>query len=208
MYADNVHRGMHAEYCDRPYALDADFKEDDRIKVLAIGSSYVRDWVNVLMESDLSDILDISYIYGTDLSEKHIGRISRADFIFVNADTLLTDDGIPSYLLENKKATTDIWGVGTKSYGDSNGNIYNRRFRKDYYEMTGTYSSVCEEYKRESENIEYYIDFIAPVLASNGEVRIFTDTNMYISQDCRHLTEAGAKYYAKILDLEGIFGLK
>lgn len=208
VYADNIHRGMHAEYCDRPYALDVDFKEDDRIKVLTIGDSYVRDWVNVLRESDLSDMLDISYIHGTNLSEKHIRRISEADYIFINADRLLADDDKLSYLLENKKDTTILWGIGTKCYGDSNGNIYNRRFRADYYEMTGTYRSVYEEYKRESENLEYYIDFIAPVLKPNGEVRIFTDTNMYISQDCRHLTEAGAKYYAKLLDLKGIFGLK
>ena len=39
-----------------------------------------------------------------------------------------------------------------------------------------------------------------PVLIGD-RVRVFTDDGMFISQDCRHLTEAGAKYYAKILEL-------
>lgn len=208
VYTDNVHRGMHSEYCDRPYGLDKDFQDDSRIKVLAIGNSFVRDWVNVLLESDLSEMLDISYIYSSDLSEKHVGRIGRADYIFCNASTLLSVDSIPPLLLANKKDAVDLWGVGTKCYGNSNGNIYNRRFREDYYGMTRTYSNVYVEYREELENIEHYIDFIAPVLEPNGEVRVFADTNMYISQDGRHLTEAGAKYYAKILDLNGIFGMK
>lgn len=40
---------------------------------------------------------------------------------------------------------------------------------------------------------------------SDGSIPIFTDDNMFISQDCRHLTEAGAKYYAKLVDWDSIF---
>lgn len=41
---------------------------------------------------------------------------------------------------------------------------------------------------------------IAMVQQPNGNVRVFTDDGMFISQDCRHLTKAGTQYYAKLID--------
>lgn len=51
---------------------------------------------------------------------------------------------------------------------------------------------------------DHYIDMLSPLLDGN-EIRVFTDKNYYISQDCRHLTQQGAQYYSKILDLDSIF---
>lgn len=39
----------------------------------------------------------------------------------------------------------------------------------------------------------------------NGKVRVFSDDGKFISQDCRHLTKAGAKYYAKMIDWKKLF---
>lgn len=39
---------------------------------------------------------------------------------------------------------------------------------------------------------------------TEGRIRVFSDSNMYISQDTKHLTQGGAQYYAKILDLKEI----
>ena len=50
---------------------------------------------------------------------------------------------------------------------------------------------------------DHYIDMLTPVM-ENGSVRVFTDDNYYISQDCAHLTRFGAMYYARILDLSFI----
>ena len=55
---------------------------------------------------------------------------------------------------------------------------------------------------------EYYIDMITPVLAENGQVSVFTPSGKFISQDCHHLTQAGAVYYADIIDFENIFSRK
>ena len=53
--------------------------------------------------------------------------------------------------------------------------------------------------KRIEEWGNHYIDLIEPVLDGDN-VKVFTDDNRFISQDCRHLTEAGAEYYARLLD--------
>lgn len=72
--------------------------------------------------------------------------------------------------------------------------------------MTASYADISGQYQEELRLCgERYVDFIKPVLQQDGRVRVFTDTGKFISQDCRHLTEAGAQYYARILDFDRIF---
>ena len=47
---------------------------------------------------------------------------------------------------------------------------------------------------------DIYIDLIKMVQQPDGKVRVFSDDNRFISQDCRHLTKAGAQYYAKMMN--------
>ena len=47
---------------------------------------------------------------------------------------------------------------------------------------------------------DIYIDMIAMVMQPDGKVLVFSDDGRFISQDCRHLTRAGAQYYAKLMD--------
>jgi hypothetical protein len=47
-----------------------------------------------------------------------------------------------------------------------------------------------------------YIDLIEKVRQTDGTVRVFSDDGRFISQDCRHLTQAGAQFYANRLHLE------
>ena len=204
---DNIHRGMHAEYNDRIRKMNRDFSEDGKIKVLIVGHSFARDWANVLLESDISDSLDISYIYSSELAEKYAERISKADYIFSVASSRINgddgDDIIAEFISENA-----LWyGIGTKRYGDSNGNIYSKRNSADYFSQTVSFKSVAETYKLEKRFWTNYIDFIAPIINENGEINAFTDDNKYISQDTRHLTRGGAQYYARIFDLKSIFRL-
>lgn len=204
----DIHRGMHGEYNERVYAMNVEFSEDDRIKVLAVGNSFVRDWCNVLLESDIAKDLDISYVYDSVIDEEYADRIAKADFIFVNG-SMVCEDKLPKCIGDHMGNGAELWSVGTKCYGVSNGNIYNRRYRQDYLQMTASYTDVREQYQRELALCgEQYVDFMKPVLQENDQVRIFTDTGKFISQDCRHLTRAGAQYYAGILDLDRIFHVK
>lgn len=205
IYTTDVHRGMHAEYNDRIYDYDKDYEDDGRTKVLVLGHSYGRDFVNVLLESDYSEILDIVYIYTIDITEDDIERVKQADYIFVVATQYL-DDEFPAWVFENMKSDAELWGIGTKRYGYTVGNIYSRRNQDNYYSLTVTYEPVADDYIKEKEYFgENYIDFISPILQDNGEISAFTDDNMLISQDCKHLTQSGARYYARILDIGDIF---
>lgn len=44
---------------------------------------------------------------------------------------------------------------------------------------------------------ERFLDMIAPVLTKDGQVRVFTPEHCFISADGKHLTKAGARYYAE-----------
>lgn len=50
-----------------------------------------------------------------------------------------------------------------------------------------------------------YINLINKIQNEDGLVRVFTPEHKFISQDCRHLTEMGAEYYAEILELDQYF---
>lgn len=205
---DNIQRGIWSAYNSRVYDMDVDFQNDERIKVLAIGNSYARDWVNILLEAGYEKDMDITYIYHLNDSESYIERIQQADYIFTSFDDRL--DELPEYLLRNKKSSTPIYGIGIKRFGNSNNNIYQRRFDEDYLQQTAKVpDDIYKLYVTEKEMWgEYYIDMITPVLAENGQVSVFTPSGKFISQDCHHLTQAGAVYYADIIDFENIFSRK
>lgn len=201
----DVHRNMHAEYCDRPYKWDNEFVEDNHTKILVIGNSYGRDWANILEEYDSN--LDISYIFysqGCLLENKK--RIDDADFVFYALGPKVAD-GIPEEVLVSVPEYK-MYIIGNKKYGQSNGIIYSKKSNDDYYTQSVPLAEgLLNENKKYKELYgEHYIDMITPVLASNNEIYVFTDDHKFISQDCSHLTQAGAQYYSKILDIEGIIG--
>ena len=50
-----------------------------------------------------------------------------------------------------------------------------------------------------------YIDFMGMAMDDSNRIRVFTPEGKFISQDCEHLTEEGARWYASIIPWERIF---
>jgi len=203
---DNAKRNMHAAYGDRPYQWDKDFDASDRMKILVIGNSFGRDWANILYEYDSS--LNISYFFASssmDSAQKQIivSRIQDAEIVFYATGPKY--DKVPEYILSILPQNR-FYIVGNKSFGESNGIIYSRRFSDDYHDQTvGIPSELKQSIERDKEQFgSRFIDMMAPVMQSDGRVRVFTDDNKFISQDCRHLTQAGCQYYSRILDIESL----
>ena len=211
-----VYRNMNADYNDRIYRYDLPFADDGtKIKVLLIGNSFTRDMANVLLESTIADRINMSYIYmeSNVKAKKHhayqkgeerkwIDRIKEADCILYFG----LKNEIPSFVWPNLKPDTEIWGIGTKNYGSCMGHIYSQRNRPDYFKRTITVNPMFYTLnnKQKKEWGPLFIDFIE-VTGKDGKMRVFTEDGKLLSQDCHHLTKAGAKYYADNLDLERIF---
>lgn len=192
----NGHRGMWAEYCDRGYRYDKDFTELPTLKWYVIGNSFGRDMVNVIAESRVSDIVEISYSDPYKYKAEK-DRFAKADIVF------LSTSGVKESMIEDIKSRcykgTRFYVIGEKNFGESNGQVYARRYAKDYHQMT---VQMEEGYAEKNNRLkasypDIYIDLIQIVRQPNGRVRVFTDDNRFISQDCRHLTKAGAQYFAR-----------
>lgn len=193
----NVHRNMHAEYVDIPYSWDSDFEDDNKIHILILGNSFGRDFANILNESEYSEQLEISYIYSTDISQEK-DRVLQADYVFYGANEWRIPkelDDIPS---------EKLYIVGNKSFGNSNGIIYVNRNREWYFDQRADMPEDMILNNNALRGIygDHYIDMISPLLDRNNRIKVFSDDRFYISQDCKHLTKQGAKYYSRILDLD------
>ena len=96
--------------------------------------------------------------------------------------------------------------MGDKSFGENNGHVYAKRYRQDYYEqmvepLGG--ERFLERNRRFSEFYgERFIDMMDLVTDESGLVQVFTPNHRFISADGKHLTKAGARFYAERIDLD------
>jgi peptidoglycan/LPS O-acetylase OafA/YrhL len=190
-------RNMHATYNSRIYDYDKDFTSStETLKVLVIGNSFARDWVNVLLESKYKNNLDISYIYDPSNHKALMDRIEKSNIVFYSTPSLhdLRELGIEE---------TKLWAIGTKNFGTNNGIFYNYK-GDDYYKQR----TLMEKGYLDQNNIlriewgDKYIDYIGKVIDQNLTVPVFTPSHKFISQDCRHFTKAGAQYFAQLFENE------
>lgn len=195
----NVHRHMHAEYCDRPYAWNHDFSEENKVHIFVLGNSFARDWANILYEYDADNKIEISYAYypDEDFSAKY-GRIDKADYVFYAQGPGY--DSVPEEIIACVPLEK-LYIIGNKNYGESNGMIYARRHCADYYDQSVTVPTELLEQNRREALIygNHYINLLEFTQNSDGSVCVFTDEQKFISQDCMHLTQAGAQYYARLI---------
>lgn len=96
--------------------------------------------------------------------------------------------------------------IGNKKFGLNNGLIYRYRGNIDYFDTCVNIDDawILSNKKYKQKYGERYIDMLSVVLASDSRVKVFTDDQKFISNDCIHLSQAGAKYYSSALDLDGI----
>ena len=189
-------RNIHAKYNARIHAYDKNFNISDKLRVLVIGNSFARDWVNVLLESRHKDNLDISYIFHPFKHQELTSRAQDADVIFYS--TAKKSDIQKLGINESK-----LFVIGTKNFGTSSGIFYNY-FGSDYFnQRTPLEKGYFESNKTMSDEWgERYIDYIAKIINEEQTVPVFTPDNKFISQDCRHFTKAGALYFAKLFEIE------
>lgn len=197
------HRGMFGEYCDRVYQYkEFPIEDNGKPNVLVEGVSFGRDFANVLLESEYADSINLVYLYVWP-NDKAEDLVKQSDFIF----TFTAKDKLPDFVFGGKKDSCKVMGISTKNYGSCNGIIYKNRGAEGYHKQVAQIDPGYKELNTEWEKQwgDNYIDLLTPSLVDEQHVRVFTDDNRYISQDCRHLTQAGAQWYASILDWKKIF---
>jgi len=181
------------KYTDRIYQYDHEFSLDNpKKKVLVIGNSFARDFANILLESTIKDSIQLSYHYG--IHDCPLSRIRQCDRIYYFG----WKHDVPDVVWKNLRQGADIWGIGTKNHGTSNGIFYKNRNCSDYFEQRTTilldYFAVNQLLSEEWQ--EKYVDLQKLTLMPDSTVLIFTPDRHFITYDGRHLTPSGARYYA------------
>lgn len=199
----NAKRNMHAIYNDRIYQFDSNFKTTNKIKILVIGNSFARDWCNVLLESKFKEEIELSYVYDSHKGDamydinKHLdfkNRVGQADYIFCSA--------VDSYYMSSLKVNkSKVWCIGTKNFGKNSGIFYNY-LGTDYCSQR---TQISDSFLKLNNNLKAnwgsnYIDLIGLIIDKNNKVPVFTPDCKFISQDCTHFTEFGAKYFSILLE--------
>lgn len=168
--------------------------ENGKKKVLVVGDSYARDWINVLLEGGLDNV---NLLYAKDVPIDLRERIAWADVIFVanNAPIDRYVDYLPAMM--QKK----FYRVGHKAFGRGIGCAYNQA------RLTNNYSSFvvsAHDAINEEERIEFsgmYINLMDSLRNADGSISLFTTDKKLISHDGIHLTRAGAQELAKRINV-------
>ncbi len=192
---DQAQRNIHAKYNSRIYAYDKPFEKKSRkLKVLIIGNSFARDWANVLLESKFKNKLNISYVYNPFHQKDIQLRIQNSDLIFYST---ASKEDIHKLGIDTAK----LYVVGTKNFGINSGYFYNYA-GKDYFQQRTLMEDgyLIKNQLMKQQWGERYIDYISRIINNDNTVPVFTPDKMFISQDCRHFTKAGAMYFAHIFE--------
>ena len=182
-------------YTDRIYQYDREFSPDvSRKKILVVGNSFARDFANILLESPMRDSIQLSYHYG--IEDCPISRVRQCDRIYF----FEWKHQVPDVIWQNLKQGADVWGIGTKNHGTSNGIFYKNRYRPDYFAqrtiIREDFHTVNRLLKDEWQN--KYVDLLTLTLQSDSTVPVFTPDHHFITYDGLHLTPAGTQYYAQL----------
>ena len=183
------------KYTDRIFQYDHEFSPDnEKKKILIIGNSFARDFANILLESPMKDSIQLSYHYG--IEDCPLSRVQQCDRIYFFG----WKHEVPA-IWNHLKPGAEVWGIGTKNHGTSNGIFYKYRHRSDYFSLR---TAIREDFYavnrlQKEEWKGDYVDLLNITIGPDGSVPIFTPGHKYITYDGRHLTPSGARYYANML---------
>jgi len=193
LVAGEGRRGIHANFNHKINGFNHDFATD-RIRVLVVGNSFARDWANVLLATHWKDLIEVSYVPDLLGNQDALMRGEKADVIFWSEASQELVSKLDSRLRGK------VYVIGTKNFGRSAGIFYN--FRGDgYFEQRVRPDMAWIQMNAELATAHgaRYLDQMSPLMDENGAVPVFTDEGKFISQDCRHLTSAGAVFMAKVM---------
>ena len=183
-------------YTDRIYQYDHEFASGTtKQRVLVIGNSFARDFANILLESSFADSIQLSYHVGID--DCPLSRIRQCDRIYYFG----WKHDVPENVWQNLKPGAEVWGIGTKNHGTSNGIFYKNRHQPNYFSQTASihpdYFAVNRQLKKEWQ--DKYVDLLSLTLQPDSTVQIFSPDHHFITYDGKHLTPSGARYYSKFM---------
>jgi peptidoglycan/LPS O-acetylase OafA/YrhL len=204
-------------YVDRIFQYtDRSFVDPAKPNVLVLGNSFGRDFINSAIENGYMTHVETCYLpvnnrgdfgcfAGADAVSAQIrGRLIEADIVvLVQGDTPTFNTACWDHdlsLLKSLGAKRVIL-VGTKNFGwnpnaimsmgESGRHNYRPRVKDEVWQWNDA--------DRHNVPPDSFVDVIGMVADDAHTVPIFTTTGQLISEDGRHFTKPGAKYFGQLL---------
>lgn len=179
------------------------FSKNNNKKLLVIGDSFARDFINITLET--FNVSNVDIIYRKDLSECIFPYKSTvAENLFSSADVIVFASGgysteclnqDISYASFNSK---EIYYVGTKEFGYNLNWLMqlNKIDEKNQYNSISKEIIIAESKMATVIPASNFISLLSPTLKGN-KIPITDDLGRMLSTDRSHLTKYGAIYFGK-----------
>lgn len=178
----------------------------DRVRVLVIGNSFARDFINMGLESGNLDPQALSFGHTSDcgrLPQRILTNVARADFIILS--TRFEAQQVPCLVRRlgqlHGMTSVPVIIIGRKSFGYNNNAIMllPRTVRLTWRVKPTAEAIGANAAARQALPPASYVDVLAMLGDAGGKVPVFTPDDKFISQDREHLTQPGARWLGPIL---------
>ena len=194
-------------YVERPFALrSAGFHANGGQRVLVVGNSFARDFINILNETGYAKGRDVVYWEGNcaHRSNDLLEPLLAAAQLVVYAENWGRPDGRPRDLDDavscyrelRSKSRARVVVLGAKNFGWNNdfvrtrhGELDDRHPRVYPLESIVTFNEAAQALIGPD-----FIDPMEALMDREGRVPIFTSGGRFITYDTNHLTQAGAAF--------------
>lgn len=198
------------KYVDHVYKYQHISAENEgKQRLLVLGNSFARDFINMIEEASLSELYEIVYepagcsVTGERLRSllgnsnyvilaSNWAQTGDPDTVFANLQSCLTR-------LEPELNGRQLLVLGAKNFGWNNNFVKQLSADKIFTARTRPLESVLQFNQLASSSIDGYIDIMGVLLDENAKVPVFTDDARFITYDTNHLTKPGAKYLGSLL---------
>lgn len=195
-------------YVDSPRVFKLNsFSDNKKQKMLVVGNSFARDFINMMSENDVSKNFSLIYFEGDCLSrdQRRLNDLlAEADFVVYAEDW-----GQKSYSESQVEAVAacsryfskmssggKIFVLGVKNFGWNNNFVKLGNFGSE--SMVTPRKTILSFNDSAKSKVGGYVD-VLELISNDGRVRIFDDNGKFITYDTNHLTRSGAKYIGGIL---------
>ena len=190
---------------------DKNFDDSERVKVLVVGSSYARDFINSLDETGITDDINLLYRHKNEISDCDLANHNADNYLVNRAEVVIFGfeavDGCSRAAFDHlKRSGKTVYYASYKNFGYNLGwvrleLILNGELQNPYSKRLDAEILINSDIKKifsESELIDMQQLFRGP---NNSLVRIADSTNRLFSVERIHLTQPGAEFLGNQLIL-------
>ena len=200
-------------YNERVFQKKKDsFPSDGKLKLLVIGNSFGRDFVN--MTTETFDVENVDIVYRDDFSEciapfenKTAEKLYDAADVIVFASGDATESCVADNIRFTHERNKDLFYIGTKSFGYNENWIMRLQPGDRANQWNRVLSDSLELDAKESQivPVDNYISLMKPTVR-NGYIPITDADGRLLSIDRAHITKYGAMFFGQKVLLGSRYG--